>query len=385
MKKRILLILGLLAVYTLCPAQAILRYVTANSPEKGTGAVIVDAVPLSHTALVMPLNDAGKLIGKDDPLQQINQVFSNLSRALESVRSKNKDIIKLNVSVTSPELVPLVKEQIAKRFAKGKEPAVSFIVGRLLHPGVLLAMDAVAVSAQTGDKVVRFPQAAVLPKGGVVFISGMAADGRLPEATANTMQQLQTTLQFLGLNKEHIVQIRAFVHPVDSTGLVEQEVKKFFSGSPMPPVVYSGWNSKNPLVEIELIAASPSPVGNAAPIEYITPAGATASPVYSKVCRINHGRKIYLSGLYGQGNDIQTQLQTVFEALKDMMKKCDSDLQHLAKALYYVSSPEISTALTEIREKYYNPERPPAATKGLLSQTGPGDSQILIDMIGVQP
>jgi enamine deaminase RidA (YjgF/YER057c/UK114 family) len=375
MKKKILLLSGLLlAVYNLCAAQT-LRYVP--------GAVIVDAAPLAHTALILPLNDAGKLIGKDNALQQINQVFSNLSRALEGVRSKSKDIIKLHVSVTSTELVPLVKEQIARRFAKGKEPAVSFIVGDLLHPGVLLAMDAVAVSALPDSKVVRSLQVGVLPKGGMVFISGMAADGRLPEATANTMQQLLATLQFLGLNKEHIVQVRAFVHPVDSTGLVEQEVKAFFAGSPMPPVVYTGWNSKSPLVEIELIAASPA--GSAAQVEYLTPPGASPSPVYSKVCRINHGKKIYLSGIYGQGNDIQSQLQTAFDALKDMMKKCDSDLEHLAKALYYVSSNEISTSLTDIRKKYYNPKRPPAATKGLLSQTGPGGSQILIDMIGVQP
>lgn len=377
MKKRILLLSGLLlAINTLGAAQT-LRYVP--------GAVIVDAAPLAHTALILPLNDAGKLIGKDDPLQQINQVFNNLAQALATVRSKSKDIIKLHVSITSEELVPLVKEQIAKRFAKGKEPAVSFIVGRLQQPGVLLAMDAVAVSALPGNQVVRSPQVGVLPKGGMVFISGMAADGRLPEATANTMQQLLGTLQFLGLNKEHVVQVRAFVHPVDSTGLVEKEVKAFFAGSPMPPVVYTGWNSKKPLVEIELIAASPAPAGNAALIEYLTPPGVTPSPVYSKVTRINQGKKIYLSGIYGQGKDIQTQLQTAFDALKDMMKKCDSDLEHLAKALYYVSGNEISNSLTDIRKKYYNPKRPPAATKGLLSQNGPGGSQILIDMIGVQP
>lgn len=364
MKKRILFLTGLLlAVYTLCMSQT-LQYVP--------GAVIVDAAPLAHTGLIMPLNDAGKLVEKE---QQVNQTFSNLSRALEGVHAKSKDIIKLNICVASMELVPVIKEQIAKRFEKGKEPAVSFIVNKLPYPGALLGMDAVAVA----NKVARSPQVAVLPKGGVVYISGMAADGRLPEATVNTLQQLQATLQSLGLNKEHIVQIRAFVHPVDSTGLVEQEIKTFFSGSPMPPVVYIGWDSKKPLVEIELIAASPA--GSKAPIEYITPSGVTPSPVYAKVVRINHGKKIYLSGLYGQGND----MQAVFDELKNMMKKCGSDMEHLAKALYYISSPEASNSLTEIRKKYYNPERPPAATKGLLNQPVFGGSHILIDMIGVQP
>lgn len=378
MKKIILLLTGLmLAICTLCSAQ-VLKYVTG----KGTDAVIVDDAALAHTALILPLKNAGK-----DPLQQINQVFSHLSRALKSVQAKDKDIIKLNITVVSEDLIPVVKAQITKRFAKGKEPAVSFIVNPLPQPGALLGLDAVAVSAAafSGGKVVRSPMAGVLPKGGSVYISGMAADGRLPAATANNMQQLLGTLQFLGLNKEHVVQVRAFVHPADSVGLVEKEIKAFFSGSPMPPVVYTGWNSKKPLVEIELIAASPAPAGNAPQVEYINPAGVTPSPVYSKVCRINHGKTIYLSGLYGEGEDGTAQLQSVFEKLKAMMEKCGSDLEHMAKALYYVSSPEVSTELTEIRKKFYNPQRPPAATKGLLSQTGPGGRQIMVDMIGVQP
>lgn len=360
-----------MAVHTICLSQTIKHL---------EDAVIVDAAPLAHTGLILPLNDAGKLAEKE---QQVNQAFSNLTRALETVHAKNKDIIKLNICVASMELVPVVKEQIAKRFEKGKGPAVTFIVNQLPYPGALLGMDAVAVTAHTGNKVVRSPQAGVLPKGGVVYISGMAADGRLPEATTNTMQQLQATLQFLGLNKDHIVQVRAFVHPIDSAGLVEQEIKNFFSGSAMPPVVYLGWDSKKPLVEIELIAASPA--GNTTSIEYINPTGVTPSPVYAKVVRINHGKKIYLSGLYGQGNDVQTQLRSVFDALKNRMEKCGSDMDHLAKALYYISSTEASNSLTEVRKKYYNPQRPPAATKGLLNQSVLGNSHILVDMIGVQP
>jgi hypothetical protein len=60
-------------------------------------------------------------------------------------------------------------------------------------------------------------------------------------------------------------------------------------------------------------------------------------------------------------------------------------MDHLAKALYFISGTETSNSLTEIRKKYYNPQRPPAATKGLFSQPVLGSSHILIDMIGVQP
>ncbi|MBO9153765.1 Rid family hydrolase [Chitinophaga sp. GCM10012297] len=386
MKNKVLLLSALwLVTHTVCSAQAIsdplLRYVPDGYGN--TGAVIVEEAPLAHTALILPLNETGQLAGKDDPRRQIAQVFANLSRALESAGATEKDIIKLNVCTASAQVAEEVREEIARRFPKLKTPATSFIIHPLPRAGALLGIDAVAISSHRGEKVRRWPQAAVLPKGGVVYISGMAADGRVREAAGNTLQQLHATLRFLGLNKEHVVQIRAFMDPVDSAGLVEAEIKKFFSGGTMPPVIYAGWKSAKPLVEIELIAASP--VKNKALIEYITPAGATASPVYSKVCRVNHGKKIYLSGLYGMGNDQLVQLQTVFDRLRDMMEKCGSDLQHLAKALYYVSDADISKGLTDIRKKYYNPERPPAATKAVIRQPGPDGSRIMIDMIGVQP
>lgn len=387
MKNKVLLLSALLlATCAVCPAQAVsdslLCYVADNMPGS-TGAVIVGESPLAHTALIMPLNEAGRLVGEDDPRQQVAQVFSNLSRVLASAGATEKDIVKLNVCAASAEMAEAVRDEIARRFPASKMPAASFIIHPLPRHGALLGIDAVAVSTHSGRKVRRLPQVAVLPKGGVVYISGMAADGHIPAATENTLQQLHATLRSLGLGKEHIVQIRAFMDPVDSAGLVAAEIKKFFSGGTMPPVIYAGWKSAKPLVEIELIAASPAK--DTALIEYITPPGATASPVYSKVCRINRGKKIYLSGLYGVGSNQLIQLQTVFDGLRDMMEKCGSDLRHLAKALYYVSDADVSKGLTDIRKHRYDPQRPPAATKAVLGVQGAGRSLIMIDMIGVQP
>ena len=55
------------------------------NPSANTGtsqAVIVDNVPLAHTAQLLPLNKKGALVGRNNLSEQIDQVFKNLSLAL---------------------------------------------------------------------------------------------------------------------------------------------------------------------------------------------------------------------------------------------------------------------------------------------------------------
>ena len=53
--------------------------------------------------------------------------------------------------------------------------------------------------------------------------------------------------------------------------------------------------SKDPVIEIELIASSPNALSKSnQQVDFITPPGMTASPVYCKVTRINYGQKVYI-------------------------------------------------------------------------------------------
>jgi enamine deaminase RidA (YjgF/YER057c/UK114 family) len=60
-----------------------------------------------------------------------------------------------------------------------------------------------------------------------------------------------------------------------------------------------------------------------------------------------------------------------------------SDFQHLAKATYYVTNDEIAKAHNAIRPKFYDPARPPAASKALVEGTGHNGSRYVMDMIAV--
>jgi enamine deaminase RidA (YjgF/YER057c/UK114 family) len=373
------------------------------APDKETGsalAVVVEEVPLAHTTQILPLNKNGRLVGNRQVARQVMQVLDNLSAVLQAAGSGMDQLVKVNVYLAEPGLIAGVQKQLGRRLAGKTKPAVSYVVGELAHAGALVAMDAIAAAAPTapGRSVAywRSPtlyggragaHAALLPAGGVVYVSGQADKGDLLPATRGTLQQLGATLTQLNLGKQQVVQLKAFTRPMADVRLVEKEIAAFFTGTTMPPVVYVDWLSKDPVIEIELIAASPAHKPQpAAPLDFITPQGMSSSPVYSRVTRINYGKKVYVSGLYGKtAGNARQEVTEIFAALGDILQQAGSDFRHLAKATYYVSNDQTSTQLNALRPQYYDPQRPPAASKAMVKGVGQEGLGITLDMIGVVP
>jgi enamine deaminase RidA (YjgF/YER057c/UK114 family) len=200
-------------------------------------------------------------------------------------------------------------------------------------------MDAIAVSTiintigvnylmpknlTSGSDVV---QSAILPAGPVVYVSGQAVKGELAEATRGTLEQLQATLVSLGLEKKHIVQIKSFIRPMSDLKVVEKEFAQFFKGNTIPPMVNVEWTSKDPVIEIELIASSPNRGAQPAQqLDFITPAGMTASPVYCKVTRINYGQKIFEVSHWGNvAIEERYQVENVGAKLEGEFGRVDYD------------------------------------------------------------
>lgn len=373
------------------------QYLNPVAATGSSGAVVVAEVPLAHTTQFLPLNNKGELVGQGQLKLQVKQVLHNITVALKAARANVHNLVKLNIYLKNNELLPQVQEQLAIYFNKQGKPAVSYVVSDLVHPEALVAMDAIAPTGAVANRPVTFiktaalytqaPAApvAILPAGGVVYVSGQAAKGNLQEATRSTLAQLQATLSHLGLEKQHVVQVKTFVRPITAVRVVEQEIARFFNGATIPPVVHVAWLSPDPVIEIELIAAAPPTAAPAtAPLEFITPPFLTASPVFSSVTRLNSGKKIYISGLYGTtANHARDQVTEIFTALGNLLQQAGSDFNHLVKATYYVSSPESSTWLNKIRPQYYHPQKPPAASKALVKAVGLPDREITVDMIGV--
>jgi enamine deaminase RidA (YjgF/YER057c/UK114 family) len=107
-----------------------------------------------------------------------------------------------------------------------------------------------------------------------------------------------------------------------------------------------------------------------------------SSPVFSRVARVHGNDRIYISGLFSQKKrNGEAEVRAVFDELKHILKKMDSDLKHLAKATYYVASDEASKELNRLRPEYYDPLRPPAASKAAVSDTGIAERKLTLDMI----
>jgi len=365
------------------------------NPDTGTAAaVVVENVPLVHTAQFLPLDAQGKIVGKGDAAAQIERVLANLSAALAESRSSLDRVVKVNVSVKGPEMVAEVHKAFGKQFPAAARPAVSFVAGALPHPDALVAFDAVATtSLDLPDDVKHFSSgklhrstgshAAILPPGARVYVSGQAEKGKdLAEATQRTMESLRATLKFLELNDTHVVQLKAFLHPMAKVDNARAEIAKSFGDRPVPPLVFVEWNLALP-IEIELIAAA-GKERKGEVIEYLTPPEVKASPVYSRVARINRGPSIYVSGLYGsKAKNAEAEIEEIFTGLEKLLTKTGSDLRHMAKATYYVSTDEASKMLNDLRPRYYDPKRPPAASKAGVPGVGVEGKTITLDMIAV--
>ena len=369
-----------------------LHCIAADAGSGSSGAVRVGAVCLTHTEQAMALDKEGKLIG-GDVAEQLKFAMRRLEAAGHQTGAGLDRCVKLNVYLRNSDDLPAVQDALAKRFATDHKPAVTYVTTDLPLPDALVAVDAViATPRQPRPGVEVFPSSpvaaacAVLPPGGRVYIAGQAEQGDLATATRKTMESLRKTLEDLRLDYSHVVQIKSFVMPMSDSATAEREIRACFAEQKSPPLVFVQWQSGTTTpIEIELIATAPSDRLPPSPpaVEYITPPGMTSSPVFARVTRVASPRTIYVSGLYGDKSDAEGQVRGIFAQLDKLLKPAGGDLKHLVKATYYVADEPVSAMLNKLRPEYYDPQRPPAASKAPVRGVGRKDRTVTLDMIAV--
>ncbi|QDV48929.1 RidA family protein [Gimesia fumaroli] len=388
---------SLIAVLLMSMTGRVTAEVSYYKPSSKTGTslcVIVKDDVLVHTSQILPLNIKGGRITSESGSDQCVLVLKNLNYLLEKVDSSLNQLVKLNIYVTHEDLIQEV-QRLIKELKLPAQPACTFIVTKLSDPKVLVAMDAVAVtgSNQKLSKAVIFNddvsgfRAALLPAGRTAYISGQAVKAdTLAESTKKTMEELFQTIKYLGGSPENIIQIKAFLTPMSEATAASQVIDGFFPYDSKHPISLVEWYSSLP-IEIEMIVALPGEAPASRPTEtvtYKTPTGMKASPVYSRVAIAEVSDRIYVSGITSKepGNN-STRIHSVFNQLKEIVGEAHSDMQHLVKATYYVSENEISGDFGKIRKEYYNPNRPPAASKATVKSVGIPNRILLLDMIVV--
>lgn len=380
------LALALLMSASLASGQSPLTYLDPQPASGASLAVVVPDVALVHTAQLLPMDAAGRVQHAGDASAQAGFLLDELDKVLQQAGSSQANLVRLHICVKDDATAQQVRQELARRFSGANKPAVTIVAGNLAIPDALVALDAVAAAPQAKTAQVQvLAKAAILPAGPRVFISGQAEPGDLAKATRGTMDSLGRSLNYLGIDKSAVVQLKAFVTPIEGQKTVLEEMRRFFADRPLPPVVLVEWKSSLP-IEIELVAASPRQADgqNRPAIEFLTPEGMKSSPVFARVTRVDAPRTIYTSGLLGSARaSSETQVRELFAQLKTITERTGSDFKHLAKATYYVSDDDASKQLNAIRPEFYDPARPPAASKAIVRGVGSPGRGITLDMIAV--
>ena len=395
--RRLTLLAGMLSACVVnsevSAAEPKLRCIEPDAKTGSSAAVVVGDVPLVQTDQVF---SAAIVEGDVDPAsveQQIEGLFRKLETVLKTAGSGLDRSVKLDFYVAEWKLIRLIEAELARQFEGDHKPAVAFIVTRPADQRSLVSVDAIATTAKQPGRSAQILRdekndaaVSVVPDGTRIYVSGQAARNEsLGKATRGTLEQLHETLRFLRRRPDDILQIKCFLQPMSKADVVRAEIKRFFGSKPVPPVSLVEWQSGATVpLEIEIVAFGgrnrTGPV-----VEYLTPPGMKASPVFSRVARINHSKSIYISGLYPaeESSEAILEVEQLFSSLKRILKKSGSDLRHLVKATYYVSEDHTSRSLNQLRPKYYDPERPPAASKAKVADVGQPGAGITLDMIAV--
>ncbi len=392
----VLLGLGLALPAVPSPMNRVQRFGMGNGPLGSSQAVRVQGYPLAHTAQVLPTDASGRIVGSDRNAQT-DQAFRNLQHALAAGHSSLDQVVRLNAVVRDAAAADAVANAIERSFPVHDRPAVTLVQGRLPEGAALVALDAVAVSAAgMGDGPESLwsrsdslagplgeSHVAALPPGPTVYISGRAADGEPGEAAADVLGQLDETLAFLQLRRAEIVQLKCFLRPMSSAREAARAIVDSFGGH-APPMVFVEWLNRQ-TIEIEAIVADTAARRNRLPgIEFITPPGLKASPVFSRVARVLHSDTIFVSTLNGRtARRGDLQIHEMFADLSRILSQAGSDLRHLAKATYYVADDLTSRKLNEIRPEFYDPERAPAASKASVRGTAVAGRSLAVDIIAI--
>jgi len=383
-----------------CPAaetaEPSVRYLPLDAPAGMSQAVIVEGQPLVYTRQLVPVDREAKIVGAGSVEKQVEQVLDNLQAVLSDSGSGLGRLVRLNVYAIEGSTVERVREQLTSRLEPAVRPAITSVLTPMPHRGALVAVDAVAVAAEKGEAVALkrvetvagdedCADAAVLPPGGVAYLSGVPAEpGLTQSAVDKSMAGLLETLDTFELTPAHVVRLKVFLRPASAADEVRSVLKKYFPGQMMPPVVFVEWLAAPP-VEIELIAQLP-PTGESAPkVQYYNPPDVRPSQLFSRVALVRSERQIYTSSLFVKkptGRRMEEALG-VFDQLEAILARAGSDLRHLAKGMYYVTGNGSAAGMDRVRLWRYEQGTAPAASKCMVHGVGEAKRTMTLDMIAV--
>jgi enamine deaminase RidA (YjgF/YER057c/UK114 family) len=113
------------------------------SPTNNRYSHVVKIGPWVYIAGQTAADENGDVAGIGDPKAQVDQVFKNLSTAMESVGGKLSDIIKTTVYVVGTEHMDAIREARAGKFGDNPPTSTLTVISSLARPEFMLEIEAV--------------------------------------------------------------------------------------------------------------------------------------------------------------------------------------------------------------------------------------------------
>jgi reactive intermediate/imine deaminase len=101
--------------------------------------------PLLFVSGVVPVDEAGKLVGGDDVVAQARQVFANMGMVLAAAGATFADVVKVTVFLTEVEDRPRINALRQEAFGAARPASTLVEVAALAVPGAKIEVEAVAV------------------------------------------------------------------------------------------------------------------------------------------------------------------------------------------------------------------------------------------------
>jgi len=126
--------------------------------------------------------------------------------------------------------------------------------------------------------------------------------------------------------------------------------------------------------------------------QFINPDGLSKPPGYTHVVIARPGKIVYLSGQVANdrtgkvvSSDFRAQAEQVFANLKTALAAAGATFDDVVKINYYVRNytPELRTAIREVRDRYINKEHPPASTLVGVAALASDDYLLEVEAVAV--
>ena len=184
----------------------------------------------------------------------------------------------------------------------------------------------------------------------LVYASGRVAKGATFQESIPAAMKLilDEYISPQGCDSGDVLQIRAYVNEMDRVADAKRLIEMHFPKGNAPPIVFVEW-AREGTVEI--------------------------------------GQEmVFFSGVSGEsGLAPEEEVESLFRILERRVGEVGSDMSHLVKATYLVSDREMDATFSELRLRYLDPDRPPAASKVSRSFVDAEGRTLLIDMVATKP